>query len=579
MQALLGTTVRWLLRHFVNLLLIIAVLLLGRLFWTEWQAFQSVRAESTQLAAADADLTARLSQLGRSASERAAGLSTASQHMLELRLSALDREIALSQLQKQQSGGWSKVLAGSSIVQAQIDGLRLDAEINLLEQERAYLTELKLRLLAAQSGVARRVELERLWQVHQHRYLAWQDIKLKKETLIQLHPVKSRLPGTDEYQARERLQTQQDFLLAQNRQADADYQRQLRLMQAIRPLPPLATFRPDSARIDEILQPLRRRIADLEALRQGNWIGKLWRPVQEVAATALLILLGIILTPIAIKALFYFVLAPLAARRPPLRLLPEACGALELESGRSAVSMPVVLDAELELLVHPEFLQSASIHGEKDTCWLLSWQFPLTSLASGMVALTRIRTGTRQTCVISATRDPLSEIGILSVPQGAALVMQPHNLVGVVQSRNAPLRITSHWRLGSLHAWLTLQLRYLAFHGPARLIVQGCRGVRIEPADTGRAINQAATIGFSANLAYATRRCETFFAYLQGKQELLNDTFSGEENKAGDNGEKGEKVSSGFYVYEEMPHPARKTGLTGRGLEGFTDSLLKVLGV
>jgi len=104
----------------------------------------------------------------------------------------------------------------------------------------------------------------------------------------------------------------------------------------------------------------------------------------------------------------------------------------------------------------------------------------------------------------------------------------------------------------------------MAFHGPVDLIVQGCRGVRIEKADSGRSINQAATIGFSANLSYATRRCETFGAYFLGKQELLNDTFKGEH---------------GFYVYEEMPHYGKKTGLTGRGLEGLTDSLLKVLGI
>ncbi|MCK7502947.1 MAG: hypothetical protein MZV70_01815 [Desulfobacterales bacterium] len=31
-----------------------------------------------------------------------------------------------------------------------------------------------------------------------------------------------------------------------------------------------------------------------------------------------------------------------------------------------------------------------------------------------------------------------------------------------------PMQITRHWRLGSLSAWLTLQLRYIVFHGPAK---------------------------------------------------------------------------------------------------------------
>jgi hypothetical protein len=227
-----------------------------------------------------------------------------------------------------------------------------------------------------------------------------------------------------------------------------------------------------------------------------------------------------------------------------------------------------------ELLVHPEFLQSASVAGEKTTQWLLNWRFALTSLSAGMVALTRIRCDVPATFVISATHNALAEIGVLNLPAGSAVVMQPHNLVGVMQQRDTPLRITAHWRLTSLHAWLTLQLRYLALHGPARLIVQGCRGVQVEPATGGRAINQAATIAFSANLPYSTRRCETFAAYLLGQQELLNDCF-GSARGAGIS----EARDAGYFVYQEMPHADRKAGITGRGLEGVTDSMLKVLGV
>ena len=269
-------------------------------------------------------------------------------------------------------------------------------------------------------------------------------------------------------------------------------------------------------------------------------------------------------TPIAIKALFYFVLAPLAARRPPVRLLPDTGGVLTLETGASSVSRAMTVDSLHELLIHPEFLQSASVAGEKTTQWLLSWRFALTSLSAGMVALTRIRCDVPESFVISATHNALAEIGVLNVPAGSAVVMQPHNLVGVMQRRDTPLRITAHWRLTSLHAWLTLQLRYLAFHGPAQLIVQGCRGVRVERADQGRNIQQAATIGFNANLAYTTRRSDTFGAYLLGKQGLLNDSFGG---------------ASGFYVYEEMPHTLVRGGRVRRGLEGVADSLLKVFGI
>ena len=76
-------------------------------------------------------------------------------------------------------------------------------------------------------------------------------------------------------------------------------------------------------------------------------------------------------------------------------------------------------------------------------------------------------------------------------------------------------------------------------------------------------INQAATLGFSANLDYANTRCETFVSFWTGKEDLFNDLFAGE---------------SGVYVYEEIPDLRRTTGI-GRHLEGFTDAVLNVFGV
>ena len=184
--------------------------------------------------------------------------------------------------------------------------------------------------------------------------------------------------------------------------------------------------------------------------------------------------------------------------------------------------------------------------------------FALTSVAPEGDASTRV--------VVSSQRDPFSEIGVIALPAGAAMVVQPRSLAGVLKPAGGPTRITRHWRLGSLHAWLTLQLRYLVFHGPCRLLLKGCRGVRAEAPqpDQPRLINQAATLGFSANLDYRTIRCETFVPYLRGHEELFNDLFAG---------------GPGWFVYEEMPARDRRAGVTGRGLEGLTDAVLKAFGI
>ena len=146
------------------------------------------------------------------------------------------------------------------------------------------------------------------------------------------------------------------------------------------------------------------------------------------------------------------------------------------------------------------------------------------------------------------------------------MVVQPRSLAGVVKPVGVPVAITRHWRLGSLHAWLTLQLRYLVFHGPCRLVLKGCRGVRAEQPEPGRPrlINQSATLGFSANLDYRNTRCETFVSYLRGQEDLFNDLFGG---------------GPGWFVYEEMPAAGRRTGFAGRGLEGVADAALKAFGI
>jgi hypothetical protein len=213
--------------------------------------------------------------------------------------------------------------------------------------------------------------------------------------------------------------------------------------------------------------------------------------------------------------------------------------------------------------VQPDFLQSSADSGSKDTKWLLDWSYPFTSIAAGMVALTRVRATAAETFVVSSKTDAFAEVGVIVLPDGAALVLQPRSLVGVVQPIDRPLRIRRQWQFG-LSALITFQFRYLIFEGPATLIVQGCRGVRVEPAGLGRSIDQAATIGFSADLDYSPRRSETFGAYLTGMRGLFNDSFTG---------------GPGYCVYEEMPYFGRKAGITGRGLEGLTDGLLKVFGV
>ena len=325
---------------------------------------------------------------------------------------------------------------------------------------------------------------------------------------------------------------------------------------------------------ERAIEQINRQIAGVDEKLNKAFVSRFATVIYQELPIAVGVLAGIILLPIGIKVFFYFVVAPWATNRPPIRVLPSASGSIVSASvegtaanarGKmSAVSQSIVLGENQELLIQPEYLQSTSLQARKKTRWLLNASFPFASLLSGMFMLTRVSPAGSEPVVISATKDPLSELGIIDLAEGAAFVCQPRSLAGVIQDRRNPIRITRHWRMGSLQSWLTLQLRFLVFHGPGQLVMKGCRGIRIESAGRGRLINQAATLGFSADLDYANTRCETFVSYWTGKEDLFNDLFTGE---------------SGVYVYEEMPDLKRTRGITGRGLEGFTDAILKIFGV
>ena len=561
MRQLLRALLKWVGQRFVWFVLILAVLMGGAWLRSQFDQFDASRSQLAALKSVKQEVDAHLGALEQDLNARAGTLQKASLAALDARLAETDRAIGEKTAAQHDAGNLPLLLraaAGQSIAAP----LKRDIEIKLLTQERDYLASLRrvaVALIERDRGVA---ELERLRRAHAGAYARLGAAESALEYVKSAHPVAIHVPGSAPRGLYQKAKAGYDALYAQNQQAFELYERHRVVMAAFRIPAAPPGFRLQRETLLHALAPLDAAIKALEA----SPLMDLWERALGYVAPALGILLGVILLPLLIKAFFYFVLAPIAARCPPVHLLPTASGRLAV-AGASAISQALTLQHGDELLIDPAYLQSSAMGGDKQTAWLLDWSHPLTSLAAGLYALTRIRTSVPETVVVSATADPLSEVAVLSLPRDAAFVLQPRCLVGVMQPRDLPMRITSHWRLGTLHGWLTLQLRYLVFHGPSTLIVKGCRGVRVEAAGVepqGRRINQAATIGFGANLRYATTRVETFLPYLTGKQGLLDDSFS---------------AGPGNYVYEEVPHGGARAGVTGRGLEGFTDALLKVFGI
>lgn len=565
MGLLIDKVVRWIYRHFLTLLLILAVLVTGRYLQNAFEEYRATDAELTHLKDGKQQLDKFLQNFEAETAKRISSFSQSTSAELAARIAAIDLEIKQKQSAKQQLGNLIEMLAKRPLGRGYIDSAILGFEIDVLQEERKYLDY----LLTMASGTN---ELEAIRLQHLAAYAALQKNNSLQEQLKQAYPVQVHIPGTSAYTSMHRLEATYKILLADNQRAYDSYRRTKEWLDTKLATRVQFTFHREAFANE--LQHIDREISERGSRLVKSWFGKILQACLDALPMALAVLLSIILVPIGIKAVFFFVLAPLASRRPPIILSPDSSGLIDevMRNSQSkfdrakisSVSVPMQLDEHQELLVHPEYLQSSAITGKKDTKWLMDYAYPWSSLLSGMFALTRIRADQLETVVLSAGQDPMSEVGVISLPAGSAVVMHPRALIGVAYEKAHPVRITRHWRLFSAHAWLTLQLRYLVFHGPSKLVLKGCRGVRVESAGNGRRINQMATLGFSANLKYSTARCETFLPYLTGKQDLLNDCFAGD---------------AGYYIYEETPHHGRHAGITGRGLKGFADSVLKVFGI
>ncbi|MGK5050616.1 hypothetical protein [Janthinobacterium sp. RB2P8] len=567
MRQLLTAILRFLLRHALQFALFIVILLAGRLLLAEWRAYSAGSEAVAALRLAAGGAGNHGAGLAAAATARINALQHASQTVIATRLQQVQAH--LRQLRAQQQPSLFTIPlpdTGTLALHAQEEAARR-VEIEVLAQEARYLTSLQ----AAISGEDARHTLARLHAEHVSAYAALQQNLAQRRELEARHPLAARLPGSDAYAQLSQLEAEGQRLREINLQAykawAAQRARTIDATNAARPAP----FAINEQALSGALAPVQAAIKAAEGQLARNWIARWRAPVMDVAPTAALLVLSAIALPVAIKAFFYFVLAPIASRLPPLSIARElqiAGSSLPLpphgESRISAVSQALQLKPGQQMLIHPEYLQSSPVSTHKCTQWLLDWRFPFTSLAAGMVALTRLESATTASVTISASDDPLLEVAIIHLPAGSALVFQPRGLVGLICYAGQPLAISSHWRLGSLHAWLTLQLRFIVFRGPVTLIVRGCRGVRLERAGQGRSISQCATLGFSTDVQYSTLRSETFIPYLRGQQALLNDRFDGD---------------NGIYLYEETPRHGKQPGKVGSWFEGFTDAILKVFGI
>ena len=439
--------------------------------------------------------------------------------------------------------------------QAQALVQKRHAELLAAQQKTAQISQQLLNELDHKKNLMQRLQLE-LNQLREQRQALWDEHWLTRK-----NPLSETSQQLREYNLKISVLSGQ---LKLSQQAYSAWQ------QKVISSPEIAKNRQllsELAQSQQVLNQLSTSIIGAENSVNSSLVKQLKEATIEILPIAISVLLSLIFIPILLKIVLYFGIAPLASALPAIRLLAEPSNPQlpTINTGHiSSHSLKIDLAPTQELLLHPDYLQSFSQNAQKSTQWFLNPSIPLTSWAAGLVTLVRLRGEQSETIQLASMYHAFEELVIIDIPQGASMVCKPRGLVGVIKSREQPVHISKHWRLLSLHGWLTLQLRYLVFHGACQLIIKGSGGVVIEQATQPRLIQQNATLGFSSHVAYSNYRCETFISYYLGKDALFNDRFSG---------------ASGIYFYEQSPHHQTPQNHQSQKMGGVWDAVLKVFGI
>lgn len=572
MGRLLAVLLRSLQRNLALFALIVFVLACAPWVQREWAHAQRLAAELPALQAAQERLARRQAVLAEALGRHAGQLAGQPVARLDAEIRLLERDIAALERGRRQGGLLAGAAEGADAMAARLQQAALrEVEIELRRQARAHLLELRAHAVVAADRDAARRTLARLRQEHVEAYAAYQQARRQLSRHLAAAGWRARFVLAPQYREAQRLEA---AVAARAAASERAHQRFLAQQQRLGrlSLPAAPVFRIDARRLAAAGAVLTGPLAQAERLASRSPVRRAYLAVRPVLPAAFGLLLGWWLVPAALRACFYFLLAPLAARRPPLvieprRVMAETPYRTAAQSGPaciSAVSQRLVLAPGDELLVRPAYCQSQPAGATAATALLFDWRRPLTSIAAQLWMLTRLRTARAAEVVVSSTLDPLDEIGLVALAAGDAIVLQPRALVGMVLPAGRRPAIRSRWCIGTLHAWLTLQLRYLVFEGPATLVVKGCRGVRLEGAGAGRTVSQAATLGFSADARYGTVRAEPFLPYLRGAQPLFHDRFEGDGT---------------WFLYEEVPRSGQPGRRKRYPLQMLADAVLKAFGI
>ena len=309
---------------------------------------------------------------------------------------------------------------------------------------------------------------------------------------------------------------------------------------------------------DNLVQKIETSSKALYEMQQ-QFLSTFKKSIRTIVVLGVLILFG----PLAWKAFWYFVLAPLARHASPVRIVSKSSDEGNVEVQEAKKNYPVILQPGETMLTRMAWLHQYTRTGTKRTRFLLDWRVPFLSYASGLSELTEIKIpgdGPPSEIVLSSAEDPDTYLCEVRLEQHPGLVVYPSQVIAL----SGNLRLTTKWVWLNLHSWISGRLRYIVFSGTGRVFLRGTGGIHaFETNGQPVRMSEPVVSAFESTLPFSTVRTETFWPYYRRLVPLFDYEFQGQ----------------GVILRQTSPHGGRAESPTLRIFDALLNAAGKLLGL
>lgn len=430
--------------------------------------------------------------------------------LLQLEQALASQALSASQLEQQLSQ-----LSESQLRTLQLRLAESEQRFTLLRDERTQLQAQLADLLRERDEYCASLNPFKRWMCR--------DLKQKLSALTErLAPLIAKLDADIEAAAQLTQRVTHQLELLRDPKTSHDQKVQLLGPEAGNLALALGAAQRDLQQVQQQAASVRAELTELQRLEASPsaWLLREWNAVKY---SLLWVVLLLFVVPYAQRTLNYFVLFPLLTRWARGVRLSESQPGTKLEHHAAVRSLQLQLQPGESARFRSAYVRP--VQGPTRSELLYQWRAPFISYAAGLTLLTRIDAQAQAVeLTLSAPQDPHSYLMRVDLVQHPGVVVHPRNLVGLI----GPIRLQTRWRLFSLHAWLTWQLRYILLAGTGSVVLEGCADVvATNPGNGATKIEQELVIGFDSRLAWLTARTEVFLPYLFGQTGLVDDSFSG----------------------------------------------------